>query len=109
MNGFLILSSLGLVFYLVLLLALYRDGRKRRVMSGGPVRKLTAGSVSEFSVRTSQADAIAALKRNSPEDVLWVPLTRNHWTPALRTTRSNRVEPVYLADPVAIKDDRQCG
>ncbi len=40
MYTFLILSSLSLVFYVALLVALYRDGRKQRVMSVPPVRKL---------------------------------------------------------------------
>ena len=38
MYVFLILSSLGVAFYVVLLVALYRDGRERRQLNAGSVR-----------------------------------------------------------------------
>ena len=43
MPVFLVITSLSVVFYLVLLVFLYRDGRKRRP-SGGSVYKVQAGS-----------------------------------------------------------------
>jgi hypothetical protein len=110
MNAFLILSSLGLVFYLVLLAALYRDGRKRRVISVPPVRKLLPGSDSELATRPSRTGGmLAARHRTSSGDVLWIPVARHHWKPVSRKVSSNREKLVYLAEPVATKNDRQCG
>jgi hypothetical protein len=107
MYTFLILSSLGLVFYVALLIALYRDGRKQRVMSVPPVRKLLAGSMSEFATDPSEAaSTLSARERNSSDGVLWIPVTKHHWKPVSRNAGSNREKLVHLAEPVSTKDDR---
>jgi hypothetical protein len=109
MYAFLILSSLGLAFYLVLLVALYRDGRRRSV-SSGTVRNAKLGTVSGFGTRPSEGGrTIAARKRNAPEDVFWIQVTKHHWKPVSRNTSSNRAELVWLAEPANTKDDLQCG
>jgi hypothetical protein len=110
MYTFLILSSLSLVFYVALLVALYHDGRKRRVMSVPPVRKLLAGSDSEFGVLTAQTRGpIAARTRNTSNDVLWIPVAKHHWKAAPRAIEGGRAKLVCVAPPVDGADDRQCG
>ncbi len=90
MSVFLILSSLSLIFYVGLLVALYRDGQKRRVMSVPPVRKLLAGSESEFAMETSQAGGtLATRQRNSSDDVLWIPVAKHHWKPKSGAVQSS--------------------
>jgi ribosomal protein L35AE/L33A len=109
MYTFLILSSLGMVFYLVLLVALYREGRRRRE-SEGTVWKMELETVAEPSERASKSvGSVAAGQRNSSGDVLWIPVTRHHWKPVSRKSGSNRRNLVYLTDPAATQDDRQCG
>ena len=110
MYRFLILSSLGLVFYVALLVALYRDGRKQRVMSVPPVRKLLAGTASEFGTLTAQTDGtIAAPTLNTSDDVLWVPVAKHHWKPAPGAIEGGRTKLVCMAPPADSGEDLQCG
>jgi hypothetical protein len=110
MYTFLILSSLSLVFYVALLVALYRDGRKQRVMSVPPVRKLLAGSDSEFATEPLQAGStLSARQRNSSSDVLWIPVAKHHWKPVPRAIEGGRAKLVCVAPPVDGSDDLQCG
>ena len=98
MYTFLILSSLGMVFYLVLLIALYRDGRRRKG-SDGTVWKMELGT--EPSQPLSNG-----VGRTSSGDVLWVPVTRHYWKPESPRAGSRREKLVYLAEPISTKDDR---
>jgi hypothetical protein len=61
MPVFLVITSLSVVFYLALLVFLYRDGRKRRP-SGGSVYKVQAGSAAE----TGPLPAMVYAGRPSP-------------------------------------------
>jgi hypothetical protein len=66
MYTFLTLSSLALGFYLVLLLALYRDGRKRRRATSPVVRKMSRVTVLEFdTIAPASSPAVAVLLRKS--------------------------------------------
>lgn len=107
MDAFLILSSLGLMFYLVLLVALYRDGQRRRE-SGGTVWKTELGIAAGPSKRVSNGVSRIARRQTSSGDVLWIPVTRHHWKPDSRNAGSNRETLVYL-EPVATETDRRCG
>jgi hypothetical protein len=107
MDAFLILSSLGIVFYLVLLFALYRDGRKRP-MRGRSVRKITVGTVPELFM-TPGGGGFMARKRSSREEVLWVPLAKHHWKAAPRAIDGGRTKLVCIAPPADDNDDLQCG
>jgi hypothetical protein len=110
MNAFLILSSLSLVFYVALLVALYRDGRKQRVMSVPPVRKLLAGSVSEFATEPIQAGGtLAARQPNSSDDVLWIPVAKHHWKPKSVAVQSSGRVSVCDSGPADSGDHRQFG
>jgi hypothetical protein len=108
MNAFLVLSSLGLAFYLVLLVALHRDGRRRRVNSG-PVRTVQIGSVSDLGTRPfTGGGTIAARGGSSTENVLWIPVTKHRWNPASPGTIEGRAHLVHLAKPSEAKDNLQC-
>ncbi|MFZ1134259.1 MAG: hypothetical protein WAN69_04900 [Candidatus Korobacteraceae bacterium] len=110
MYTFLILSSLSLIFYVALLVALYRDGRKRRVTSVAPVRKLLAGSISEFATEPLQVGGtLTARQRSSSDDVLWIPVAKHHWKPAPRAIEGGRTKLVCVAPPTNSGDDLQCG
>ena len=61
MPVFLVITSLSVVFYLALLVFLYRDGRKRR-LRGGSVYKVQAGSAAE----TGPLPAMVYAGRSSP-------------------------------------------
>jgi hypothetical protein len=108
MNAFLILSSLSLAFYLVLLVALYHDGRQRRVNSG-PVRakKLGHGSGLVDGLFTGSG-TVGARTRRSPENVLWIPVTKHRWSPAASAGNSSRAHQVRLAKPSDVKDNLRC-
>ena len=108
MNAFLILSSLGLAFYLVMLGALYRDGRRRSVNSG-PVRTVQIGSVSELDTRPfAGGGTIAAGGHSSLENLLWIPVTKHRWNSASPGSRGSRAQLVHLAKPSDTKDNLQC-
>ena len=108
MNAFLILSSLGLAFYLFLLVALYRDGRRRRV-NHGLVRTVQVGSVCELGTRPfSGGGTIAARGHSSLENVLSIPVTKRRWNPASSGTSGSRAQLLHLARPSEAKDNLQC-
>jgi hypothetical protein len=66
MYTFLILSSLAVGFYLVLLLALYRDGRKRRRATSPVIRKMSHVTVLEFdTIAPASSPGVAAPRRKS--------------------------------------------
>jgi len=110
MNIFLILSSLGAAFYLVVLAALYRDGRKRRPRNAGPIRGVTRGSVVRVDTPgATGAASFASRHSDLPEGVRWMPVTTHHWTPAARTASGGPAKRVYVAAPISGKDDLQCG
>ena len=69
MPVFLIITSLSLLFYLGLLVFLYRDGRKRR--SGkGSVYKIQAGSVAELSPLPTMVYAGSSSRRRDDATVV---------------------------------------
>jgi len=85
---FLALSSLGVGFYVTLLVALYRDGRQRRRNRVELYREL----------ELDRAEARASERRGayiSPnggrprlsDEVLWLPVTKVHWNPALHAAQ----------------------
>jgi hypothetical protein len=109
MNAFLILSSLSVPFYLAVLRALYRDGRKQRSRAG-PVRKLDLRTdVALGTAPATGSPSIVARRGGSPEGVLWVPVTTPNWKVPLRTTSGNPAKQVHLAARVGGEDDLQCG
>ena len=69
MPAFLIITSLSLVFYLGLLVFLYRDGRKRRP-SGRSVYKVQAGSSAEIGALPAMVYAGPSPRRRNAATVL---------------------------------------
>jgi hypothetical protein len=99
MYAFMILCSLGAAFYLVLLVALYRDGRRRRGQRRAQqlVGVLEPGRVPANSVRV-----ITGPMPNWSDGVLWVPITKRRWGVTGSAGISGRVKVVGHSGPVAI-------
>jgi len=68
MNVFLVITSLGLLFYFVLLGALYRDGRKRRADHAAG-RKMTAATIAEVNKEIALRSPTAATSRSGSTTV----------------------------------------
>ena len=69
MYAFLIITALSLAFYLFLLAALYRDGRKRRTVAG-QVRRVDFASSVEFDSATRITSAAPARRQSNSARVL---------------------------------------
>ena len=104
---FLIITSSSLAFYVVLLVALHRDGQKRRA-GAGPLRKISLGTVAELSTaRAISTAAIAARRSNSAALLVRFGETRRHEKGKSQAVVSELGEVITL--PKFVKDDLQCG
>ena len=95
MSVFLILSSLGVAFYLVLLYNLYREGRERRRQRVDFYREMDFGDVSGPASAGPNA-AVAGRSLQFSDEVLWLPVTKMKLKPVLRP-RQPRPEPLRAA------------
>ena len=109
MLTFLIITSSSLAFYIVLLVALHRDGRKRHAIAG-PVRKIKLGTVAELAT----APAMASVGSGAPRQKSTAVLVRF----AENARRENHKSQAIVSAPVEVltlpklahrKDDLQCG
>jgi hypothetical protein len=95
MNVFLVLSSSAVAFYVFILLALWRDSRKRR--NGHVASCVSAGFNQVWGIEAGGFKTRSRLQRfKFSDDVLWVPLTKLHLEGRRRTTqaKSKPVQPV---------------
>jgi hypothetical protein len=109
MAAFLVITSLSLVFYLALLVFLYRDGRKRRP-SGGSVYKVQAGSAAETGPLLAMVYAGPSPHRRNAARVL-VRFAENSGRGSIKS-RASQSEPAtaILSTTLARdNDDAQCG
>ena len=84
MSVFLVLSSLGVAFYVFVLLALYRETRKQRT-----TRDSSHAYVNWDGETGKERVFSAAGQAQFPGDVRWVAVTRLHWA---QRTRSSAVK-----------------
>ena len=98
MTVFLILSSLGVAFYFILLLELYRDRRRRSHDRTETFRQLEFG-------RYDDSGWVASHNTLTPEEsslqfsdeILWLPVTKVHWKPAPAPMHSQHRETTSIA------------
>jgi|SRR5215469_1919266 len=110
MPAFLIITSLSLVFYLGLLVFLYRDGRKRRRPSGGSIYKVQAGSVAQIGALPAMVYAGPSPRRRDAAMVL-VRFRENTGRGRLRSRplQSRPAKVITLTTFARDHDDAQCG
>ena len=108
MPVFLIIASLSLAFYLVLLVFLYRDGRKRR--SGkSSVYRVQAGSVAELGPLQTMVYAGSSTRRQNAAGVL-VRFAVNSSHDRLKSkVQGQAAEIISLPTLARDNDDAQCG
>lgn len=78
---FLALSTLGLGFYVALLVALYRDSRQRRRDRLELYRELEVDRASVFAFTRQNTELTTGGPPKLSDEVLWLPVTRVHWNP----------------------------
>jgi len=101
MYAFVILCSLGAAFYLVLPVALYRDGRRRQRGAQKLVGVLEPGRVPANSVRV-----ITGPMPSWSDGVLWVPISKRRWGVTGTAGTSGRVKVAGHSGPVAVDEIR---
>ena len=109
MPVFLIIAILSLAFYLVLLVFLYRDGRKRR--SGkGSVYEVQAGSVAELGPLPTMVYAGSSSRRRNASRVL-VRFAANSSNDRVKSkvVQGQAAEIITLPTLARDNDDAQCG
>lgn len=108
MLAFLIITSLSLAFYLVLLAALYRDGRKRRSVAGS-LRKVDLGTLVELGTVPAMNAAAMAARPHSSTNVLvrFAKPTRAEMLKS-RAVTGESAEVITLPTFARGKNDLQC-
>ena len=100
MRVFLALSSSGVLFYLVLLFQLYRDGRRNR----NQVKVLRDFELDRsFETRRMPGRLGAPAGAHNPKlsnEEIWLPVAKFEWKPANGVAQSNRQQTGTLATPV---------
>ncbi len=110
MHTFLILSSSTVGFYLILLVALYRDSRQRRRTGNSSLQKLEFDSALELGEGLSiGSSAMAGQKLNWSDSVLWVPLARQQWDAESRALPVDQSKVVYLKKSRTASERLQIG
>ena len=109
MPAFLVLTSLSLVFYLALLVFLYRNGRKRHP-SGGSVYEVQAASAAETGPLPAMVYAGPFPRRRNAATVL-VRFAGNTGRGRLKSQaiQSEPAEVITLPTFARDNDDVQCG
>ena len=109
MLAFLIITISSLAFYVVLLVALDRDRRKRRAALG-PIRKINLGTVAELgAVPTLGTAAFSAPRRNSTAVSVHFAKTTRRKTLKSQANVGEPAEVISLRKLAHGKDDFQCG
>src|SRR5271157_1621318 len=108
MLAFLIITSLSLAFYLVLLAALYRDGRKRRSVAGS-LQQADLADFAEFGGMSAMYTAGKSARQPNSTKVL-VRLAKPARAGMLRSwsVTGESVEVITLPTLARGKNDLQC-
>src|SRR5450755_2292026 len=94
MYPFLILSSLSVGFYLFLLVALHRDGRRRR-KSSATVLPMEFGG--RPGIRFARSNNRVSVGEPFTGEVQWRPVTRIQWKASAGTIQVNQSESAITA------------
>jgi hypothetical protein len=106
MYAFLILSSLSVGFYLFLLVALHRDGRRRRKSS---VTALPTEFGGRRGIRLARSNNRVSIGEPFTAEVQWRPVTRIQWKPPASTTQVNQSKPAFTATSANSPSQMKCG
>jgi hypothetical protein len=108
MTAFLVLTSLSVAFYLVMLVALYRDSRQRLV-DPGSAYTIKLGVVANIGTSPDVGRMTAANQRQKPNKVpLWVAAGSAPHQPETAGTASSSPTLVFFRAPAHDKDDMLC-
>ena len=108
MPAFLVLSSLSVAFYLVMLVALYRDGR-RRSPKPKATHALRLGVVAQIGASPAVAQGMFASRQHSEWRVLfWAPGLKRRRQPEAQTKGRTSSELAFLRVSAHDEDDRLC-
>jgi hypothetical protein len=102
MSAFLVLTSLSVVFYLAMLIALYRD-KRRRTFNPESAYTIKLGVVA----RLGRSPAVNQL-HNAPETPIWMTAVRAADRPKAYAGTQNSSKLVFLPAPAHDKDDMLC-
>jgi len=102
MPAFLVITSLSLVFYLALLVFLYREGRKRRP-SGGSVYKVQAGSAAESPLPAMVYAGPSPRRRNAA--TVLVRFAENSGRGSIKSRASQSEPATVIALPTFARDN----
>jgi len=108
MLAFLIITSLSLAFYLVLLAALYRDGRKRRSVAGS-LQQADLADFAEFGPMSARNTAALPTRQPNSTKVLVrlaKPMRAGMLKP--RSVTGESVEVITLPTLARGENDLQC-
>ncbi|HUN87651.1 MAG TPA: hypothetical protein VMU28_02610 [Terriglobales bacterium] len=98
MNVFLALSSLGVLFYLVVLVALYRDGHKRRRNDTEVCRVLNFDGDAGRMPAGWRARIGGNITSKTSTDVFCMPVTKIRWLPVhCAAKRERTLTPITVA------------
>lgn len=110
MYTFLILSSSAIGFYLVLLVALYRDSRKRRHAGNSSVQRMEFGSAVELGEGFSlSSSATVGQNLNWSDGALRVRIARQQLNAESRAVPVDQSKVVYLKKSRTASDHLQIG
>jgi hypothetical protein len=109
MPAYLVIASLSVVFYLALLVFLYRDGRERRP-SGGSVYKVQAGSAAKTGPLPAMVYAGPSPRRRNAATIL-VRFAENSGRGSIKSRASQSEPATVITLPTFARDndDAQCG
>ncbi|HUN88407.1 MAG TPA: hypothetical protein VMU28_06430 [Terriglobales bacterium] len=98
MSVFLVLSSLGVVFYMMVLVALYRDGRQRRRNGSEVCRLLNSDRDAGRMPAVWRARIGGNLTSKTSTEVFCMPVTTIRWLPVQDAAKRERtVTPIPVA------------
>jgi len=108
MLAFLIITSLSLAFYLVLLAALYRDGRKRRSVAGS-LQQVDLEDFAEFGTMSAMnTAALPARQPNSTKVLVRVAKPKRADMLKSRSVIGKSAEVITIPTFARGKNDLQC-
>lgn len=106
MYAFLILSSLSVAFYLFLLVALYRDGRRHRKSGVTVLPREFAGRP---GIRLARSNNRVSIGDPFTGEVQWRPVSRVQWKPSAGTGQVTQSKSAFTATSANSASQTKCG